>query len=335
MPPPPPPPPTAPPPPEFQKKPLSQNAQKTLDKLRTRARRRPDWSEMMAEVEQGKKLRHVECNDRSRPILTCKSMTKVKGQFIFETEKANAHNVLLQQIQQGIRLKPTKCNDRSLRKFRRQMTIEEQIQKSESRANFAEPPPEEEEDEMDDIDKLRDDLQSTKQMLALELRNKEAHERENKRLLARIANLEAELERERWSITGEPVTRTSTVSAIDESLVQSLKSEAESAQKQASLLEKKYQDTAEQLDKAKTEIEEQKRKIALLEKQISQGSRPQIQWQHFSYEDDDEEDDYAIQQRSFRRQVFAKTTHNPLPNVCVQHRAKPIPHSNFPLKAFL
>ncbi|XP_055691892.1 glutamic acid-rich protein isoform X2 [Lutzomyia longipalpis] len=280
MPPPPPPPPTAPPPPEFQKKPLSQNAQKTLDKLRTRARRRPDWSEMMAEVEQGKKLRHVECNDRSRPILTCKSMTKVKGQFIFETEKANAHNVLLQQIQQGIRLKPTKCNDRSrpvlegLRKFRRQMTIEEQIQKSESRANFAEPPPEEEEDEMDDIDKLRDDLQSTKQMLALELRNKEAHERENKRLLARIANLEAELERERWSITGEPVTRTSTVSAIDESLVQSLKSEAESAQKQASLLEKKYQDTAEQLDKAKTEIEEQKRKIALLEKQISQGTGP-------------------------------------------------------------
>lgn len=52
-------------------------------------------------------------------------------------------------------------------------------------------------DEMDDIDKVRDDLQSTKQMLALELRNKEAQERENKRLLARIQNLEAELEKER------------------------------------------------------------------------------------------------------------------------------------------
>lgn len=50
---------------------------------------------------------------------------------------------------------------------------------------------------MDDIDKVRDDLQSTKQMLALELRNKEAQERENKRLLARIQNLEAELEKER------------------------------------------------------------------------------------------------------------------------------------------
>lgn len=35
---------------------------------------------------------------------------------------------------------------------------------------------------MDDIDAVRDDLQSTKQMLALELRNKEALERDNKRL---------------------------------------------------------------------------------------------------------------------------------------------------------
>lgn len=50
---------------------------------------------------------------------------------------------------------------------------------------------------MDDIDKVRDDLQSTKQMLALEMRNKEAQERENKRLLARIQNLEAELEKEK------------------------------------------------------------------------------------------------------------------------------------------
>lgn len=50
-------------------------------------------------------------------------------------------------------------------------------------------------DELDDIDKVRDDLQSTKQMLALELRNKEAQEMENKRLLARLANLEAELEK--------------------------------------------------------------------------------------------------------------------------------------------
>lgn len=67
-----------------------------------------------------------------------------------------------------------------LRKFRRQMTIEEQIQKAETVEPEAEP------DELDDIDKVRDDLQSTKQMLALELRNKEAMERENKKLLVSI-----------------------------------------------------------------------------------------------------------------------------------------------------
>jgi len=57
------------------------------------------------------------------------------------------------------------------------MTIEEQIQKAE------EAPVEETiQDEMDDIDAVRDDLQSTKQMLAMELRNKETLERDNKRL---------------------------------------------------------------------------------------------------------------------------------------------------------
>lgn len=88
-----------------------------------------------------------------------------------------------------------------LRKFRRQMTIEEQIQKSMSMADVvavaAEP------DELDDIDKVRDDLQSTKQMLALELRNKEALERENKRLMARLLNLEVELEKDKNSKTVE------------------------------------------------------------------------------------------------------------------------------------
>ena len=75
------------------------------------------------------------------------------------------------------------------------MTIEELITKSASVADVvavASQP-----DELDDIDKVRDDLQSTKQMLALELRNKEAVERENKRLMARLANLEAELEKEK------------------------------------------------------------------------------------------------------------------------------------------
>lgn len=71
------------------------------------------------------------------------------------------------------------------------MTVEEQLQKADAPEVLAEP------DDLDDIDRVRDDLQSTKQMLALELRNKEAMERENKRLLARLLNLEAELEAER------------------------------------------------------------------------------------------------------------------------------------------
>lgn len=50
---------------------------------------------------------------------------------------------------------------------------------------------------MDDIDKVRDDLQSTKQLLALELRSKEAQMRENKKLQSKIQNLEAELEKAR------------------------------------------------------------------------------------------------------------------------------------------
>lgn len=223
-------------------------------------------------------------NFSSSPIITCKSMTKVKGQYVFETEKKNtALDNLLHEIQSGIKLKPTRTNDRSkpildgLRKFRRQMTIEEQIQKSESKAAFnieALPPstlPDEGVDELDDIDRVRDDLQSTKQMLALELRNKEAQERENKRLLAKIANLEAELERERTSRSNSVGSTVEAVaSAIsngsDDVLIRNLKNESEELLKTSKQLEKKYQDAAEQLDNAYKQIEEQKRLIAALEK---------------------------------------------------------------------
>lgn len=107
-----------------------------------------------------------------------------KAHFVFESEKSNMHNQLLKQIQEGVKLKTVMTNDRSkpmlegLRKFRRQLTIEEQIQKAEETSDVED----EIQDEMDDIDAVRDDLQSTKQMLALELRNKEALERDNKRL---------------------------------------------------------------------------------------------------------------------------------------------------------
>jgi hypothetical protein len=224
-------------------------------------------------------LKHVECNDRSHPIISSKSVTKVKDEFIYESETPNVHNQLLKAIQFGVRLKPTKCNDRSrpilegLRKFRRQMTVEEQIVKSESKGNFLVPETpapaiiDDDIDEMDDIDKIRDDLQSTKQLLAIELRNNEALERENKRLATRVHNLEAELARERWNpISPEPTKEPATP---DGKLIQNLKDEALQSQKQCLVLENKYQAVAQQLDKAYKENEEQKRKIAELEKLLN------------------------------------------------------------------
>ncbi|KPU80130.1 uncharacterized protein Dana_GF16644, isoform D [Drosophila ananassae] len=304
--PPPPPPPLAP----GEKRVLSDTQKQTLEKLRTRPRRRPDWSEMMKEVESGKKLRHVACNDRSQPILTCKSMTKVDDKFIYETEKDNSHNKLLKQIQGGIRLKPTKTNDRSkpildgLRKFRRQMTIEEQLQKSQSKVNMLSEAPsshalgpasatalgagssrpsivsamsidEESPDELDDIDKIRDDLQSTKQMLSLELRNREAQERENKKLLAKIRTLETELEREKSREKNLEYGSNVIVATMDptptaeQSYVNSLKREVEDARKVSKEVEQNYKSTSEQLVDAKTEIEEQRRQIQLLERKLA------------------------------------------------------------------
>lgn len=209
-------------------------------------------------------------------------MAKIKGQFVYETEKKNTElDKLLMQIQSGIKLKPTKTNDRSrpvldgLRKFRRQMTIEEQIQKSESKAvlnteSIPSPLVDDETDELDDIDRVRDDLQSTKQMLALELRNKEAQERENKRLLAKIANLEAELDRERSSRSGSIISDTpiNLSNGSDDVLIRNLKKESEELLKTSKQLEKKYQDAAEHLDVAQKQIEEQKRLIASLEKKL-------------------------------------------------------------------
>lgn len=249
--------------------------------LRKRPRRRPDWSDMMKEVEEGKKLRHVECNDRSQPIIQCKSMTKVENKFVFETEtKDKKLNALLKEIQSGVKLKSVVTNDRSkpildgLRKFKRQLTIEEQLQRSESKAQLESLPPSVvetvSEDEMEDIDKLRDDLQSTKQMLALELRNKEAQERENKRLAEKIKSLEAELENAKKNGGGSGVSTAVTKAFTDDDpLVKALKKEAEEAQKTAQMLDKKYQESAEKLDIAKAELEEQKKIVARFIAQVS------------------------------------------------------------------
>ncbi|XP_026678319.1 uncharacterized protein LOC113466820 [Diaphorina citri] len=166
MPGPPPPPPPAPPtaPPLENKAPLSETQKKRIEQLKSRPRRRPDWSDMMKEVEQGKKLRHVQCNDRSAPIISVvkKDAGDEGEKFVFESEKKDVdavHNALLSEIQQGVKLRKVKVNDRSkpnlsgLRKFRRQMTVDEKIQKSMSMADVVAAAVEP--DELDDIDKVR------------------------------------------------------------------------------------------------------------------------------------------------------------------------------------
>ncbi|KAF7267396.1 hypothetical protein GWI33_019400 [Rhynchophorus ferrugineus] len=263
------PPPMPPPPPgmpgEILTKPLNDQQKKRLEQLKSRPKVRPDWSATLKEIEGGKKLRHVECNDRSQPLLP---EAKAQEHFLYDSEKPNVHNELLKQIETGVKLKRVQTNDRSrpmldgLRKFRRQMTIEEQIQKSISMASI--PPDEvatEEVDELDDIDKVRDDLQSTKQMLALELRNKEAQEMENKRLLARIANLEAELEKSKSQSGGGGSTG-------DDKVVAALKKEAEETRKNSVAVEKKYTEAVKELDTKKIQLEEYKRKNMELEKKL-------------------------------------------------------------------
>ncbi|KAK2581928.1 hypothetical protein KPH14_002381 [Odynerus spinipes] len=272
---PPPPPPRPPPPPPSRAilkdlPPLTENQEKTLEMLKSRPRKRPDWACMMKEVESGKRLRHVKCNDRSAPLI--ERVNKVaadaagKTHFIFESEKSNMHNQLLKQIQQGVKLKSVKTNDRSrpmlegLRKFRRQLTIEEQMTKAEVEAE-----PDDVIDD-DDIDAVRDDLQSTKQMLAIELRNKEALERENKRLQARILNLETEVERSKSQKNVQEYKQQ------DEKLTESLRDEARQARKDAERLEKEFASAAEERDKYKNELEEMRRMYANLEKRMKAGN---------------------------------------------------------------
>ncbi|KAK9876299.1 hypothetical protein WA026_012597 [Henosepilachna vigintioctopunctata] len=235
---------------------------------------------MLKEIEGKKSLKHVQCNDRSTPILPrCKSQSKTGEHFLYESEKAQqstVHNELLKQIQQGIQLKSVKTNDRSkpqlegLRKFRRQMTIEEQIQKSVSMASIAPVNLQEEiaveADEMDDIDKVRDDLQSTKQMLAFELRNKEAQIRENKRIQAKLQALEEELEKERAKNM-----ESGTGGASDEVVqkqIKSLQQDADQARKTKDDMEKKYHNASDQLENVKAELEDIKKEKLELEKRL-------------------------------------------------------------------
>ncbi|XP_037092281.1 cytokinesis protein sepA-like isoform X3 [Pollicipes pollicipes] len=209
----PPPPPPPPPPPSrlplppllSDKPPLTPSQHEKLERLRKTPRRRPDWGVMMAEISRpARRLRHVECRDRSAPIIH--DLKRRGSEFIFESEKEKETptDKLMNDIRSGVRLKRVKCNDRSrpnlqgLRKLRRQRTSEA----------FVNLPPEElmdsEPDELDDIDRVRDDLQSTRQMLGDEVKNRERLAKENKQLKAELKRVQEQLECSRISDAPPP-----------------------------------------------------------------------------------------------------------------------------------
>jgi len=103
------------------------------------------------------------------------------------------YNQLLNEIQKGVQLKRTKCNDRSrpflqgLGVFRRQVTVEDP---QEPTTPLMDP-----DEDYDDIDKVRDDLQSTKQLLEIEMKNRTKMNDENHKLQMEIRRLREELNR--------------------------------------------------------------------------------------------------------------------------------------------
>ncbi|KAJ8916616.1 hypothetical protein NQ315_000261, partial [Exocentrus adspersus] len=300
----PPPPPTMPG--EMPKKPLNESQKKRLDKLRSRPKTRPDWNNLLQEIESKKKLKHVVCNDRSQPLLP--EAKAPDEHFLYKSEEANVHNELLKQIEGGHQAaqgederqeqtEPGRVEEVQAADDDRGADPEVDIDGVDPAASLIGDDPQEEItdeiDEMDDIDKVRDDLQSTKQMLALELRNREAQERENKRLLARIQNLEAELEKER-SKNKDGGKGGGGNNAADEKVIKSLKTEVEQARKTTQELEKKYTQTADELDSTKSQLEDLRRQNQTLEKRLQeagQGKRLSISdRKHSTAKEDSDED---------------------------------------------
>merc|ERR1719450_1612720 len=97
-------------------------------------------------------LKKTVTNDRSKPIL---SKSKVKGVFVYESEKHSKDADILKEINKGIKLNHVKCNDRSkpnlrgIKSFKRQQTKEEKFGKGFS---FGE---DDDVGEFEDTDKLK------------------------------------------------------------------------------------------------------------------------------------------------------------------------------------
>jgi len=197
-PPPPPPAPPAPPPPPPPPglAPPKKAKSGRVEALKKRPTKRPDWNDLMQEIEKYRcksgMLNKVQTNDRSKPML---SKSKVKGVFVYESEKDSKEADILKEISQGQKLRHVRCNDRSkpnlrgIKTFKRQLTKEEKDKKGFS---FGEDALEE---DLEDVTKIKDDLESTKQLLELEVRSKSLLEKDNKKLQAEIERLKDEFQK--------------------------------------------------------------------------------------------------------------------------------------------
>jgi len=197
-PPPPPAPPAPPPPPPPPGLPPPKKAKSDrVEALKKRPTKRPDWNDLMQEIEKYRckagMLKKTVTNDRSKPML---SKSKVKGVFVYESEKNSKEADILKEISQGAKLKHVRCNDRSkpnlkgIKTFKRQLTKEEKDKKGFSFGDDGL-----DMDEMEDVSKIRDDLESTKQLLELEVRSKSLLEKDNKKLQAEIERLKEEFQK--------------------------------------------------------------------------------------------------------------------------------------------
>ncbi|XP_018013727.1 xin actin-binding repeat-containing protein 2 isoform X2 [Hyalella azteca] len=168
-----------------------------LDNIKKAVRTtRPDWHALMKNLEAGVKLKHVaEISDRSKPILP--GSRGKNGKFVYESEKPTIVNELLHEIQRGVKLRRVRTDDRSkpdfnrlgLKKFRRQVTVEE---KKKVKPEDPDALPSSSDDE-EDIDRMRDDLEATKTQLADEIKKTQKLEREKKVLKIDIEALHSEI----------------------------------------------------------------------------------------------------------------------------------------------
>merc|ERR1719340_305764 len=127
------------------------------------------------------------------------SKMKVQGKFIYDSEQKAAESDIFHDIKKGVRLKHVKTNDRSrpvlqgIRCFRRQTTKEDRLRKG---STIEEALMEEDALDMEDnedVEAMREDLESTKQLLELEVRSKKLLEKDNKRLAQELEKLKYEM----------------------------------------------------------------------------------------------------------------------------------------------